>query len=390
MDIDNLLIAESGRISEEIHERTLHTSIWLDMVPKGTWEDEMGHTISVLTYEATVAASPTAWSSMSFNNGTGTNCVPVADQIAFAQTVRTYSLAQKALEGPPICVNDLRFTFKRQKQLEACYSNLAQNSAETWANRHRDEYVRLAEHKMICKAGYPEASGSFPTQEPTSRLTGAALKRVYLKLIRAGAARDGGSVAMEDGRPVFIAIMSSETDDALVFEDYGIREDFRNTDRAPELLKALGIGRSYKGFYHVIDDQAPRYNFTGGAWVRVPFYDLTAATQGDKAIVNPDYETADYEDTIIFLPSVYRCLIPRPITTPGGGTEFDPQTYMGDWKWLNIQDRVENPDKNWGYYRGILSSGSEPVSPEFGYVLRHKRAVVDNYFVDEDGDVVEG
>jgi len=121
----------------------------------------------------------------------------------------------------------------------------------------------------------------------------------------------------------------------------------------------------------------------------VPFYDLEATTTGDMAIVNPDYETADYEDTIIFLPSVYKCLIPRPITTPGGGTEFDPQTYMGDWKWLNIQDRVENPDKNWGYYRGIFSSGSEPVYPQFGYVLRHKRANIEDVFIDENGDIVE-
>lgn len=389
MDIDQILTVESNRISEEMHNRTLHQSVWLDMVQKGTWEDEMGQTISVLTYESSVPASPTAWSNVTFNTGSGNSCVPAADQIAFAQTLRTYNLAQKALEGPPICVNDLRFTFKRQKQLENCYAILADNSKELWANRHRDEYVRLATHKVICKSGYPESSASFPLQEPTSRLTKGALNRVYLQLIRIGAARDGGSVAMEDGAPVFVAIMSPETDEVLITEDYQVREDFRNTDRAPELLKALGITRSYKGFYHVIDHQCPRYNFTGGAWVRVPFYDLEATTTGDMAIVNPDYETADYEDTIIFLPSVYKCLIPRPITTPGGGTEFDPQTYMGDWKWLNIQDRVENPDKNWGYYRGIFSSGSEPVYPQFGYVLRHKRANIEDVFIDENGDIVE-
>lgn len=390
MDIDQILTAESGRISPEMHQRTLHQSIWLDMVPKGTWEDEMGETISVLTYEASIPASSTAWTAVTTNTGSGNSCVPVADTIAFAQTLRTYALAQKALEGPPICVNDLRYAFKRQKQLESCYSILAENSKELWANRHRDEYVRLAQHKVICKSGYPESSASFPLQEPTSRLTSAALKRVYLALRRMGAARDGGSVSMEKGAPVFIAVMSPESDEVIISEDYQIREDFRNVDsRAPELLQALGIDRAYKGFYHVIDEQCPRYNFTGGAWVRVPYYTLTATTNGSMAVVNSAYETATYEDTIIFLPSVYKCLIPRPISTPGGGTEFDPNTYMGDWKWKNIEDRVENPDKNWGYYRGIFSSGSEPVYPQFGYVLRHQRANIEDVFIDADGDIVE-
>lgn len=390
-DIDQLLTVESGRISEEIHNRTLHQSVWIDMVPKGTWQDEMGSSISVLTYENSIPASQTAWSAVAYSTGSGNpSCVPTADVIAFAQTLRTYNLAQKALEGPPICVNDLRFTFKRTKQLENCYSILADNSKELMANRHRDEYVRLSQHKVICISGYTEGSASFPLTEPTSRLTSAALKRVYLRLLRDGAARDGGSVAMEDGQPVFIAIMSPESDEALLHLDYKITEDYRaGNSTAPALLKPLGINRSYRGFYHVIDHQCPRYEFTGGAWVRVPYYDLTATTTGDMAVVNSDYETATYEDTIIFLPSVYKCLIPKPITTPGGGTEFEPQTYMGDWKWLNIQDRVENPDKNWGYYRGIFSTGSEPVYPQFGYVLRHKRANIDNVFIDENNNVVE-
>ena len=36
-------------------------------------------------------------------------------------------------------------------------------------------------------------------------------------------------------------------------------------------------------------------------------------------------------------------------------------------------DRVENPDGSHGYFRGILSHGSKPVSPQFGYAIRHKR-----------------
>lgn len=387
-DIDNLLTVESGRIGEDIYARTMHRSIWLDMVEKGTWPDGMGQTISVLIYKSSVPASPTAWTTVGFNDGSGNTCVPEADQIEFAQTLRTYNLQQKALEGPKLCVNDLRFTFQAQEQLDNCFKVLAENAQELMANRRRDEYVRLAQHKVICTDGYPEGSASFPLTEPTSRLTSGALKRIRQRLIRDGAGRDG-AVDMQDGQPVFIAVMSPETDEQLIEQDYQIREDFRNTDRAPELLRALGINRSYKGFYHVIDHQAPRYNFEGGAWVRESYYTRTATTKGSEAVVNSDYESAEYEDTIIFVPSVYKCLVPTPISTPGGNTSFEPQTYMGDWKWLNIQDRIDNPDKSWGNFRGLFADGSKPINPEFGWVIRHLRPNIAQVFIDADGNTVE-
>ena len=388
-NIDQLLTVESGRIGEDIHNRTMHRSIWIDMVEKGTWPDGMGQSISVLVYENSVPATPTAWSTIGFNDASGNTCVPEADQIEFAQTLRSYNLAQKALEGPKICVNDLRYTFQAQKQLDNCFSILANNAQELLANRHRDEYIRLAGHKVICTDGYPEGSASFPATEPTSRLTSGALKRIYLRLMRDGAARDGGSLANVDGAPAFIAVMSPETDEAIIEQDYQIREDFRDTDRAPELLRALGIKRAYKGFYHVIDHEAPRYDFVSSAWVRRNYYNLQATTQGNRAILNPAYDTAEYEDSVIFLPSVYRTLVPAPISTPGGNTSFEPQSYMGDWKWLNIQDRIDNPDRSWGNFRGLFACGSEPIHPEFGWVIRHLRPNIAQVFVDADGNTVE-
>jgi hypothetical protein len=47
---------------------------------------------------------------------------------------------------------------------------------------------------------------------------------------------------------------------------------------------------------------------------------------------------------------------------------------MGDFKWLNIQNATDNPDKTIGYFRAVLSSGSKPIRPEWGSVIRHKRS----------------
>lgn len=387
MDINDLLTHESGRISEEIHDRTLNTSPWINLVKKGQWPDEMGEQISVLMYERSLPATSPTWETVTFNDGTGNNCVPNAEVVEFAQTLRNYNLQQTALQSPNICVNDLRFTFKRRKQLENCFSILSQNTGWLWQERHRDEYVRLSEHKMIAKDGLPESDTAFPSQLPTSRLTAGILKRIYQKLIRDGAARDGGSVDTVNGRPQFIAVMSPEMDQLIVEEDLKIREDFRYSNRVAELLQPFGVDRPYKGFYHLIDDFPPRYNWTGAAWSRIDPYVAVATDKGNKYEINPAYETATYEDTIIFLPSVLRCLMPKPITTPGGNTRFDPQKYQGDWGWRNILDRVENPDGTWGYFRGIFSCGTEPVYPQFGYVIRHLRADLPLNLVDADGNI---
>ena len=186
MNLNSLLTHESGRISGDIHQRTLNTNLWLDLVDRGTWEDEMGTSISVLTYEPTTPATSTAWTNIALNSDSN-NCVPTADTIAFAQTLREYNLQQKALEGPPICLNDLRSAFKRKKQLENAFSVLTQNTRRLWEERHRSEYVRLAQHKVIATSALPEGTTTFPLTIPTSRLTSGILEHFYLELARMGA-----------------------------------------------------------------------------------------------------------------------------------------------------------------------------------------------------------
>jgi hypothetical protein len=124
----------------------------------------------------------------------------------------------------------------------------------------------------------------------------------------------------------------------------------------------------------MIDDFLPRWNLTNGAWVRVrPYIATSGATKGTKFDINPAYETATYEDTILFHTDVFTNLVPKPITAPGGNTKFDAVSYMGEFKWRNIPNKADNPDGTIGFFRAILSSGSKPIRPEWGYVIRHLR-----------------
>ena len=455
-NIEQVLINEANRIGPDIYRKTLNTSPWLKLVKKDSWPDEMGDTVRVLTYERSLPSNTLNWSSISVNGVTSTdgsydngtsaitgnssaNQLPTAQRIEFAQTLRSYNLTHTALESPKLSVNDLRFSLKRKEQLSNIFSILQENTSYAWQDRYRDEYIRIAQTKITAvESGSTgklvESSGDGSTFNtlvpPNLPLTQGMLDRVYMKLIRDG----GGNNPMEreNARPVFGAIMSSETSRNLIVRNPDIRQDYRYSDSKNTLLAPLGITRSYGGFFHLVDDWLPRHDLITvssvssgntltvgsglipgtidvgdqlsgngialGTYVtaasgtsvtlskavngatgtkihvrRMP-YKAVATTQGNKFDINPAYETAAYEDTIIFHEEVFSCLVPKPLTSAGSGVNFDAVSYMGDFKWKNIPHATENPDSTIGYFRAVLSAGSKPVRPEWGTVIRAVRS----------------
>jgi hypothetical protein len=395
-NIENLLITESGRIGADIYRKTLNTSPWTTLVKQEAWPDEMGTTVNVLIYERTLPASG---GSITFTdvayNGVGTQvigatpsgsntgpgtCAVAGDNLGFAQTLRTYNLQQAAINSPDICLNDLRFPVRRQEQLRNIMAVMTENTQYAWENRYRDEYVRLANYNVNANqtellAASGQTKGSFSTSNlPTSRLTQGILRYFYSRLIRDGAGQN--AYGKENGAPVFLLVTSPEASDDLIKLNADIRQDLRWA-KPSELIQPLGVERSYAGFYHLVDTMTPRYDFVGGAWVRRnPYATDASASKGTRYIPNPAYFTAEYEDSIIFHPDVFTSLVAKPISGTGAAS-FDPQSYRGDFRWRNIPSRDCNPDGTIGFFRAIFSSGSKPVRPELGVVIRHKRCAAD-------------
>lgn len=406
-DIDNVLVAEAGRIGPDIYRKTLDTSPWLKLIKQNAWPDEMGQELTVLTYERSLPANTLNWSEVTFNGSIGGggseegsgSCLPPTQTLAFAQTARTYSLSHTALESPPLCVNDLRYAFRRQEQLRMMFDILTENASYAWQDRYRNEYFRNCGHKVTVYGHsgtgvyLPEvtttnvdpnsttatntlfAATGGDVYAPSSFLTQGVLDRIYMKLIRDGAGNN--PLDRANGRPQFGLICSPETSDKLILDNASVRDDFRyNSSRVSELLAPLGVERAYRGFFHMIDHFAPRYKLVAGSDTKVQRvlpYASTAATYGNKWDINPDYETAEYEVSFVFHTDVIESLIPKPITSPGGNTKFDPVSYRGDFKWLNIRDAVSNPDGTMGFFRGVMSNGTKPIRPEWGYAILHLR-----------------
>lgn len=422
--LTHLLVRESGRISGDIHRRTIDTSPWLKLVKQEAWPNEMGDTLSVLTYERTMPSTPN-WQPI--NAQSAKYCIPDAVQVPVAQTMQSYGISHVAIESDPVCVHDVRMSYRFREQLKNVMENLTENVAWIWKDRFRDQYGYWAHHNIVA---YVSAGGSLieapgvlanvagtlgapngkgmPEQDLTpaafteaniSRLTQGILNRIYMQLIRDGGATN--PMGRTDGRPIFTLVTSAETSDRIIFTNAdGTRDDYRYSTKVSELLKPLGCERSHRGFFHLIDTFPKRFTYDGEAdlgerWVEVPPYIADeSAYQGkqgdvDRYIVNPLYETAPYEDSYVFHTDVMCSLVPSPLGNAGSGVEFTPLTYKGTFDFKNIPDKHDNPDGSWGYFRGVLANGAKPEKPQYGYRIRHKRCDTNFLLLDCADETIE-
>jgi hypothetical protein len=407
--IDTILTQEANRIGQDIHRRTLHVSPWMDLIKQTAFPDGMGYTLGTLIYDRALPTTTangstlgTNWidvgganadslvtsstldqiitGSKDTNIGAGTNNANGKSFISFARQLKQYSLKRATVESPRINVEDLRFAAYRTEQLRAVMDALTDATKYSWEERYRDEYDRICANYVICeptgtvitstgKEGNASADIDFGAagSTPSANISNKILDSIYFRLVRAGAGTN--AYGRENARPVFALVCSSEASYALQTEA-GFRDDVRyNNAKVSELIAPLGVEKSFRGFYHLIDDLAPRYTDDGdGNLTRVLPY---TASSG---VVTPNaaYETAPIEAAYILHQDVMESQIPEPISGSNGLT-FDPVNYRGKFAWKNIPSIDLNPDGTVGFFRGVLASASKPIKTEFGFVVLFSR-----------------
>lgn len=416
--VDTILTQEAGRIGADIHKATLHTSPWMDLIKQSTFPEGMGYQLSTLIYDRALPLSPidkdfadsglsvgVDFTPIGSTHATASNGMSAGQQdqtlqmgtekasvntLDFTKVQKTYSLERAIIESPRINVEELRYTAYRTEQLRAIMDILKEATRNSWEERYRDEYSKLCDNVVLCKSA---SSNTLTGQEGTAitgidvdtttddgnvdinaNISNKILDDVYFKLVRAGAGAN--AYGRENGRPVFSIVLSSEASYQLMTEA-GFRDDVRyNNAKVSDLIAPLGVEKSFRGFYHLIDDLAPRFNFDDSTDKLVRVDPYTVQTPGgsatNKVIVNANYETATHEAAYVLVDNVMESLIPAPITN-ANGLSFDPVNYRGEFKWTNIPDVALNPDRTIGFFRGILASASKPIKTNFGYVILFKR-----------------
>jgi len=421
--IDSILSQEANRIGQDIHRRTLHVSPWMDLIKQTSFPDGMGYKLGTMIYDRALPVTSANGSTLAVSSanswkevggsvadstvtdtssvdqliagsrdtfiGAGSNNANGKSFIRFARQLKQYSLQRATVESPKINVEDLRFAAYRTEQLRAVMDALTESTRFTWEERYRDEYDRLCANIVNCRAtgtviaqavsgvnkeGVALSALDFggDTDLPNAFASNKILDSIYFRLVRSGAGTN--AYGRENARPVFGLVCSSELSYTLQTES-GFRDDVRyNQSKVSELIAPLGVEKAFRGFYHLIDDLAPRFTTGSTAGIPARVYPYTVAANG-AVIVNPAYETAAFEAAYILHQDVMESQIPEPISGSNGLT-FDPVNYRGKFAWKNIPSVDVNPDGTIGFFRGVLASASKPIKTEFGFVIFFQRTSV--------------
>ena len=331
--------------------------------------------------------------------GRGTGAADNRSFVQFGKQLKQYSLKRAIVESPRIALEDLRFAAHRQDQLRAIMDIMTQVTRRTWEERYRTEYEKVAANltcalvagsvnrtvidadgdgtsdntfegvSLIEGTGVVDltTSGAGNTDiTPDANISNALLDKIYYAQIRKGAGTN--AYGRENGRPIFATVMSSEASYFLQTEA-GFRDDIRyNNAKVSDLIAPLGIEKSFRGFYHLVDDLAPRFTEATGVLTHVPSEVVAAGV----ATPNPAYDTATHEVAYVMHPEVCEAQIPNPMSGSNGVT-FNPVNYRGRFDWKNIINEITNPDGTIGFFRGVLASATKPIKTDFGYVILFKR-----------------
>lgn len=424
-DIDAVLVQEANRIGDDIHAENVHTSPWLDLIPKGTFPEGMGYRLQSLIYERALPtnaaqdaigltwgdfAGPSGFTSgqdhsaqVSGTSGLLNDSVsdfhgPLANdalggaastnpsRIDWQKRLEPYQLKRATVWSPEIDIEDLRFAAHRTEQLSAAFDALAEGVRYGWEERYRDEYQRIVYQVVECLTSATNISQTSVTGADatdrfdngvgaaTGNISNAILDRIRNAIIRGGGGKNAWG--RTNNQPIFGLVCSSEASYTLMTES-DIRTDVRESSTVDELLAPLGVDRPFRGWFHIIDDLAPRYRlassdagYTDNDYFRVEPYTISS----NVIVPNSAYEatTAKFEVAHVLHKDVMQALIPNPVSG-SNGISFDPVDYSGKFHWLNIKSVDLNPLGTIGHFLGVLASATKPLKTRFGYALIYDR-----------------
>lgn len=362
-----------------MQRRTFPRSIWMSIARRGAWMPGMGTILNVLQYErsAPTDAEPT-WNTITVTDGQeGGNCLPATTKINVASTNRQFELKRIAFEGPDICNIDTMASFDLQNQLQSTLGILADYVRISWEIRYRHEYFRLVNTKVVLDDA---TSPTTTTNQAASYAASCATLPLHIRILRRLSIdfmRDGaGAEALlrgSGGNPILTVITDSESAGNIARQNLNIREDIRFSNQANLLVRAFGVTYAYGDFTFLIDTTPRRFSCAAGVRLEIAPYSLTAAIKGQKAQINASWKTAAETETLVFDPEVVSFLIPQPPTAPAPNVQFNPVSYTGDIKLLNILDRVCNPLGTVVYHRADLMAASMPQDIYRGAGIVHVR-----------------
>jgi hypothetical protein len=374
-----------------------YNSLYRSKIKRGTFKYGEGYVKKSQTFYGGTAIQDcgASWAVVEPSRPAGTNgqddpghdsCRYESETISYGFEEKSYTLYQATRRTLDICLNDILFKWQFEKQLALTYGMLANVTLGEWEQIEREFYMDFANKYIVvcsndglgletfsmtlgaCEVDVP--SGGFAA---IGKLTQEVLDRFYQYLYRQA---PSAAMGMKDGMPQFALITSPETSTSLIRDDGTRNTDMRYAD--PKfLIEGYGTVSAYQGYAHVHDPHAPRFkvNDDGTKLERVFPYATTPTTIGDAVNVSEDYIMAPFEISVIFLKNVYQALVPPSNPSKlAKAYDFNPADNMGEFHWINIQDRCENILREKGFFFGRFRIAPEPLENSTdAVIILHQR-----------------
>jgi hypothetical protein len=298
--IQGHLVAESGRISNDIWAYALATSPWSNIIPRGTFQTGRGARQRTMYFDRALAGTTgkMTWSnhgalgnSSAAAGGTppdisvGNRSLPPVTVIQATQKVDEYGLKWASCESPRFDIRDAAFNFNFIEQFAKYYEKVKEGAGRAWEYEMREAYFNRCRQKILL--GVPESGtptnpyADLSVKAPTDftgmlqytlaqlNMTGAAPANGYstshsvltngvLQDLRAILERRGALKNSKLGGN--IPIICSPEQKFYLLHEPGLRTDLRYTNNG-SLLKALGSNytETFLGYNFIPDPEVPRF-----------------------------------------------------------------------------------------------------------------------------------
>lgn len=339
-------------LDDYVYKEAHRASVWLNLIPRGTYPRNVGTTRSVFGVGKTEPVSGDgSWTKIVLTEDGTANIDSVAElctdnwtDVEWGFYERTYNPERSQLRGPVVCREDLLFSHSPEGFFPLYMHELMIRSKREWERNYEFHHIELSRKAIAVSQfetfQYAQTELTGMTC-PQCELTQEMLESVALRLMNDGATNpdENGFMSWGPAGPIFSLSIGAQQSARILRQNAELREDYRQAysgakDGDNPLIARIGAARVIGNFRHIINQIPRRYTCSGGNFTLVqPFINATDETKGNVQADNPAWWTAPYEAADVLSTELFTSEIVPPARNISG-IPFNHKTYMGNWDFI--------------------------------------------------------
>lgn len=390
-DLNTYFVERKDQFLKNTIQRLFRTNIFRNLVDTEAADLSQGRAPTIRTHTHELpTAYPSSLTEVAVSTGTGNPyCAPSSTTIKRGEIQRSWKLYQASFKTDTVCLSDLKRAEQAAEAASAFDRALREYTTVWWSDWFRLQNILQVDNKAVTNGASTitivdsqEEDFTEVTAIPTHDVNWDHLKQVYWELCRSGIADEMAVGQDSKGRPI-LPLVAGPGIIGRLFSDQLVKEEVKFFDPKSNLA-VLGYGGAVNGFLPVVDLFPIRFGDNNGIasaaelTIAKTLYPTTNAnaTAGRKSIFNTNYRTiarggrAEFEVVTIGGRNVYKAQFEPTEPSAFAGMNFQPQNYVGEFKWINNPTFGGDNDRgNLGYYLADIRVGAKPLNPDLGYAI---------------------